>query len=204
MSSRKEGKREKILETAMQLFLEKGYSATSTNDICVAANINKPTLYYYFHSKRRLFFSLHMKYVEDLLDPFLKEAIAIEDPRRRLAFMIREYTKMVCSHPELRVLIHETLSIKDAYFQDIRKKWREHYVLLRNTISQLQSGSDAIPDFNPSWIALLVLGMITWITFWFDYSRKDKIDEIAEQVVNFTFSAISEGKHDFITHKNRK
>jgi len=194
MKSNKEKKREVILETAMRLFLEKGYSAASTNDICLAANINKPTLYYWFHSKRHLFFSLHMKHIKDTLSPFMERALSIEDPRRRLAFMIREYTKMVCLHPELRVLIHETLSIKDDYFRQIKMKWKEHYVLLRDTVSQLQSRGEAIRDFNPSWVALLVLGMITWITFWFDYSRKDRIEEIAEQVVNFTFSAISGDK----------
>jgi AcrR family transcriptional regulator len=43
-------KKDSILQIAMELFLEKGYSATSTNDICAAAKINKPTLYYYFEA----------------------------------------------------------------------------------------------------------------------------------------------------------
>jgi electron transfer flavoprotein beta subunit len=33
---------------------------------------------------------------------------------------------------------------------------------------------------KPSWVALFLIGMITWMTFWFDFSRKAQIDEIAE------------------------
>jgi len=44
-----------ILDVAMRLFLEKGYSATSAADVCAAAGISKPTLYYYFTNKRHLF-----------------------------------------------------------------------------------------------------------------------------------------------------
>ena len=77
-----------ILRSAMELFLEKGYSATSTNDICVAARINKPTLYYYFESKRHLFFEAHMKHIQEVLRPYVDQAAAIAEPSARLLFMI--------------------------------------------------------------------------------------------------------------------
>jgi AcrR family transcriptional regulator len=195
-------KKEDILETAMELFLERGYSATSTNDICAAAHINKPTLYYYFDSKRQLFFSLHIKSMQEVLEPYLEKADSIEDPWERLVFMIREYTKMICLHPELKVLIHETLSIKDEYFKQTRKVWKKHYLLLRNTIKQLQSTGKILPDFRSSWVAVLLLGMITWITFWFDYTRRtNQIDEIADSAVRIALDGLRSGKNSIATNK---
>jgi AcrR family transcriptional regulator len=188
-------KKEAILQDAMELFLEKGYSATSTNDICVAAKINKPTLYYYFNSKRHLFFESHIKHIQEVLRPYVEQAASIADPWERLTFIIREFTKIVCNHPELRVLTHETLSIKDQYFEEIRKEWKKHYLLLLNTISELQSNGTIAANLKPSWAALLLLGMITWITYWFDYNRKDKIDDIAETALRVTLSGLSEGEN---------
>lgn len=44
-------KKQQILETALKLFLEKGYSKTSMQDIAVRSNISKATLYKFFDSK---------------------------------------------------------------------------------------------------------------------------------------------------------
>lgn len=173
-----------ILDIAMQLFLEKGYSATSTSDICVAAEISKPTLYYYFHSKRHLFFSCHMRSIQEVLRPYIEKASAIKDPNERLAFMIREFTRMICLNPDLKVLIHETMSMKDKYFDKIRKEWKRHYLLLRDTIEELQSSKKSSSNLDPSRAALLLLGMTTWITFWFDYRRQDDVDIIAESAID--------------------
>jgi AcrR family transcriptional regulator len=190
-------KKEEILLKAMELFLEKGYSATSTNDICAAAKINKPTLYYYFESKRHLFFEAHNKHIQEVLKPYLARIASITDPWERLTFIIREFTKIVCHYPELRVLTHESMSIKDDYFERIRAEWKKHYLLLCDTISQLQSSDTIHPDLKPSWVALLILGMITWITFWFDYDRKEYMDDIAETALRLILFGLTNLKGSF-------
>jgi AcrR family transcriptional regulator len=47
--------RERILEEATRLFSTKGYNGLSVREIVEAAGITKPTLYYYFGSKEKLF-----------------------------------------------------------------------------------------------------------------------------------------------------
>jgi AcrR family transcriptional regulator len=42
---------ERILNTALVLFAEKGYEATAVREICEAAGITKPTLYHFYGSK---------------------------------------------------------------------------------------------------------------------------------------------------------
>ncbi len=184
-------KKEEILRTVLQLFLKKGYNATSTNDICSAAKIAKPTLYYYFGSKQNLLFSLHQDHLNRGLRPYLEEAAAISDPEQRFHFMIRTYTKMICAMPELRFLIHETLGFKDKYFVQIKTAWKNHYILLRDTVKSLQAAGKADLTLKPSWTALFLIGMMTWITFWLDFKRNQEIEEIAESAVNFACQAIS-------------
>ena len=184
-------KKQEILRTVLQLFLKKGYNATSTNDICSAAKLAKPTLYYYFGSKRNLLFSLHQDHLSRDLRPYLEEARAIEDLEQRLYFMIRTYTKMICAHPELRFLIHETLGFKDKYFLQVKKEWKNHYILLRETIAGLQAAGKVDPTLKPSWAALFLIGMTTWITFWFDFKRKGQIDKIAESAATFAAQALN-------------
>jgi len=184
-------KRDTILDAATLLFLEKGYSDTSTNDVCRAAGISKPSLYHFFKSKRNLFFSCHMRSINRHLKPFLDQASAIADSDMRLKFMIPEFTKIICKNPELKVMIHETMSIKDQYFKKIRSVWKEHYLLLKATIAELQDKGLISRALKPSRAALFLLGMMTWITFWFDYGKTQEADDVAETALRFAFNGLS-------------
>jgi len=176
----------------MQLLLKKGSSSsTSTTDICAGAHLTRPTLYHYFGSKRNLLLSVHMDSIESVLRPYLENAATIDDPLERLTYMIRTYTKdIVCLHPELRVLIHDTLTTKDKYFREVREVWKRHYLLLRDTITALQSEGKMLSEIRPSWAALFVLGMLTWTTYWFDYTRKDEVDHITDAALQLILNGL--------------
>ena len=53
-----EGTRERILNTALEMFSEKGYSAVSMRDISAAVGIRASSLYYYFKGKQDIFDAL--------------------------------------------------------------------------------------------------------------------------------------------------
>jgi TetR/AcrR family transcriptional regulator len=52
------GARERLLTAALNLFNEKGYSATSVREIVEAAGVTKPVLYYYFGNKEGIYVEL--------------------------------------------------------------------------------------------------------------------------------------------------
>ena len=47
--------RDRLLNCALTIFADKGYSATGTQEIIEAAGVTKPVLYHYFKSKEALF-----------------------------------------------------------------------------------------------------------------------------------------------------
>jgi AcrR family transcriptional regulator len=193
-------KKLKIIQTTMQLLLKKGSSvSTSTTDICSAARLTRPSLYHYFGSKRNLLLSVHMESIETALKPYLDKAASIDDPLKRLTYMVRIFTKeVICKHPELRVLIHDALTMKDKYFREVKGEWKKHYLLIRDTIAQLQSEGKVNTEVKPSWAALFVLGMLTWVTYWFDYDRKDEVDQIADLALQLVLHGL--GFNDSNSH----
>lgn len=54
MNNAKEAKKNKILEVALELFIQKGYNNTKVIDIAEGAGIGKGTVYEYFSSKENL------------------------------------------------------------------------------------------------------------------------------------------------------
>lgn len=60
------GKREDILNSALKLFLEKGFSATSVEDITRLAGISKGSFYTYFQSKESLLNEVIRLFLEEV------------------------------------------------------------------------------------------------------------------------------------------
>jgi AcrR family transcriptional regulator len=58
--------REKILSCALNLFASRGYDAVGIQEVVEAAGVTKPTLYYYFGSKRGLLDALLAEPFESL------------------------------------------------------------------------------------------------------------------------------------------
>jgi len=66
---RKEARPSEILDAALSLFVEKGYTATRLEEVARAAGISKGTLYLYYDNKEELFRSM----VRELLIPHVEQ-----------------------------------------------------------------------------------------------------------------------------------
>lgn len=72
----------RILWVAERLFLEKGFSGTSTTEIAKAVGCNQALIHYYFRTKEKLFwdvFAPKMEQVVEYLDAPLDEAVSFMD-----------------------------------------------------------------------------------------------------------------------------
>ena len=57
-----------IINTSCNLFMEKGYSNVSVNEICSACSITKPTLYYHFKSKEDILYEYFRSLINNSSD----------------------------------------------------------------------------------------------------------------------------------------
>jgi len=64
-------KKDFIKKTALDLFVQRGYHATSISEISIKANVSKGLLYHYFDSKEALLKELLYNGIEDLKAKFL-------------------------------------------------------------------------------------------------------------------------------------
>lgn len=71
LSPRQQKKRARILDAALQVFSQSGYSGASMDAIAETAAVSKPTLYMYFGSKEQLFESMMLAQRDAMLEAFL-------------------------------------------------------------------------------------------------------------------------------------
>ncbi|MEM8997548.1 MAG: helix-turn-helix domain-containing protein, partial [Acidobacteriota bacterium] len=85
----------RIYRTAAQMIYEKGFAATSMNEIAEAVELTKPGLYYYVKGKKELLFAI-MGFAMDLLDvEVVAPAQEESDPEARLREIIRRHARLL-------------------------------------------------------------------------------------------------------------
>lgn len=94
LSDRARARRQAILAAGRQIFLEKGYSATSLADVVRRSGGSLATVYELFGSKRGLFEAILVGYAEEILAPLCTEEVA-PDPERGLEAVGRRYLESI-------------------------------------------------------------------------------------------------------------
>lgn len=75
---RKEARPSEILDAALDLFAEKGYTATTLDQVAQAAGISKGTLYLYYDNKEELFRSMVRELVVPHVEQFERQALGFD------------------------------------------------------------------------------------------------------------------------------
>lgn len=125
---RSEQTKEKILNTAFELFCQKGYYKTSTNEIARAANISIGNLYFYFPNKETIFLEILDRYhqsFQKIHDGFLHEIeYSSENP---MEFLRKLIEMIIENHENSRELNREIqiLSFSNPIVADVLEKQQE-------------------------------------------------------------------------------
>ncbi len=93
------GTREAIIHAAMTMFAEKGYAGASIREICQAAGVTKPVLYYHFENKEHLFQELMVDCFGYYMKILLRASQCDGDLRKRLVRVVYSDFQAVKADP---------------------------------------------------------------------------------------------------------
>lgn len=91
-------RREQLIEVGRLVFAERGYEATSVEEIVARANVSKPILYDHFGGKQGLYTIVVDREVERILSRIV-EAVSSGSPRARFEQATLAYLAYVREHP---------------------------------------------------------------------------------------------------------
>lgn len=90
-----EQRRRQLLEVACEVFAERGFHATSMDDVAEAAGVTKPVLYQHFRSKRALYRELLDDVAERLVEAITKATRGVVSGRERVQQGFAAYFRFV-------------------------------------------------------------------------------------------------------------
>ncbi|MDB4443956.1 TetR/AcrR family transcriptional regulator [bacterium] len=185
--------REKLYKKALALFNSRGYDNTSVSQIAKALNLSKASLYHYMSSKQHLLFLIYENYLERHFIPIFESAEKISDPNKRLTFVIQSLAKLAATEPSVRVLVHESRRLDNKYHKEIKIVWGRAFQVIRDAITELQSSKKA-KKLNSAFAAFAVMGMTSFIFYWYDYKRKASAEELSKTLLEIFLKGLLTGK----------
>ena len=176
----REVKREAVLRVAAQLFNEKGFHATSLDEVAERLHVTKPTVYYYVKNKEEILFECVRIGIETLHAAVEKVGNSGGTALEKLKAAIREYAAISAQDFGMCVIrVGE-----DPLPPESRKKLRRLKRLIdqefRGLIVQgIAEGS--IGPCDPKITAFLLAGALSWIARWYRPDGELGLDEIIER-----------------------
>lgn len=181
-------RREQLLDVGRSLFAERGFEATSIEEIASRAGVSKPIVYEHFGGKEGLYAVVIDREMQRLLDIF-NRALTAGDPRELLEqAALALLTYIEDESDGFRILVRDspvasTSGTFSSLLNDIASQ--VEYILAREF-----KGRGYDPKLAGLYSQALV-GMVALTGQWWLEARKPKRDEVAAQLVNLAWHGLS-------------
>jgi AcrR family transcriptional regulator len=192
--------RQEILRTAARLFQQRGYDATSMNDVAAALKLSKGGLYHHFQSKDEILFEIMNHAMEITEERVLAPVRGIADPQDRLRALIRLHIEVVLSprDREITVMLHENHPLPPTLRKRINHRKKEYVHFVESLIADVQMSAQthaqraptARSPVSPRAAAFALLGMINWIYQWYKPEGDLQTHNLIPQFTALVFAGI--------------
>jgi len=201
--------RQEILRTAARLFQQRGYDATSMNDVAAALKLSKGGLYHHFQSKDEILYEIMNHAMEITQERVLNPVRSIADPEERLRTLIRLHIEVVLSarDREITVMLHENHPLPPLLRKRINSRKKEYVHFLESLMAEVQEkvqekAQEKIPSkvqrevrqsagkVSPRAAAFALLGMINWIYQWYKPEGELQAQSLIPQFTELIFGGI--------------
>ncbi len=161
-----------IIEVAQRFFSQKSYHKVSMEELAKALNLKKPALYYYFKSKKELFFAIWRESFEQLDKYIFSRVDEKNTPEEKLREFIKAHLEFIEEYKDLFLILYRERfdflnlgELKESLSFNLGKDYANFVRKLEEVIKKGQEEGVFHPFGDPLDIAYYLLGII-YITAW--------------------------------------
>jgi len=182
--------RDLLVQEAIDLFYQHGYAKTPIRKITEKLDVENTIIYYYFHNKDELLFSI----IDGIMDEMI---LGLENVIRCFTDLFDRIQQMIFFQigllndrkKEVKIFIEDTDKLSPELRKKIRDKERKIYDLYANQLTLLIK-ANAIKNIEIPVIAFSLFGMINWIYRWFNEEGSLSLDEVALRTIEILFAGL--------------
>jgi AcrR family transcriptional regulator len=178
-----------LLRTAIRLFRERGFHATSMQDLAEGLGMNRGSLYHYIDSKDDLLWSIvsgALRQLDDQLRPILE---AEAPGRERLRLAIAAHLAFAAEHAdELSLVQVELRSLSPERRATIVER-RDAYERMWRAAISAAIAEGTLRPVNVRLAAIAILSACNWFTQWYRPEGPLSVDDIATEFADLFLAA---------------
>jgi len=181
-------RREQLLQVARSLFAERGFEATSVEEIAAKAGVSKPVVYEHFGGKEGIYAVIVDREMQKLLS-MIEGALTEDHPRRLLeqaALALLTYIEQ--DTDGFRILVRDSpVATSTGTFASL-------IVDIAGQVEHLLAGEFKARGFDAKYAPMysqMLVGMVALTGQWWVDVRKPKKTEVAAHLVNLSWNGLS-------------
>jgi TetR/AcrR family transcriptional regulator, cholesterol catabolism regulator len=181
-----------ILEGAARLIHQRGYEATSMQEIAEACGLTKAGLYHHIKTKEALLLAI-MHYGMDVFEEEVLAKVAdIADPVARLRECMARNVALVTaesSSKEVSIILHEHQTLTGTAREEINTR-KKRYVRFLESAFREAGERGQIRVVEPTLAAFSFLGTVLWTYKWFQPGGKLTARQLADGMIDLFFEGL--------------
>ncbi len=190
-NERFEKRRAEIVDIAAEIFAERGFHATTVDDLVEATGLQRGGLYHYMESKEDLLIRIHERFIEPLLADARDVVSAEDSPEVSLRKLGRVLMRDIARYlPQVTVFLHEWRIIEHhERWRSIRESRREFEQVITDV---LQRGVDE-KVFKVKDVRLTTLGFLGMFNYsyqWYQPGGRVDADTLADEFCDIFLEGI--------------
>ena len=181
-------RRRQLLDVGRELFAERGYEATSIEEIAARADVSKPVVYEHFGGKEGLYAVVVDREMQQLLDRFTSAFSIGGHPRElleRAALVLLDYIED--STDGFRVLVRDSPTGTEGGFNSLISE-------VASKVEHILGGHFRSRGYDPRLAELYsqaLVGMVALVGQWWMDTRSPGKREVAAHLVNLAYNGLS-------------
>jgi AcrR family transcriptional regulator len=181
----------RLLGAAVSLFAEKGFDATSVQEIVERAAVTKGAMYHYFKSKDDLLYEIYHGLIGQQLadlDRILAKGLPAADTVRAIIVDLVETTTARLA--EAAVFSQEMHKLADEPMTALRAQRRRYHEALRDLIAGGQASGAFAPVASAETVTLIVFGLVNQLPQWYQPDGPKSPRQLGDEVADFVLAGL--------------
>ncbi len=188
---KKKPTKERIIETALNLFEEYGFHAVTVDRIVKESRSSKGGFYHNFKSKDELLYTVHDSFITYILDKAEDAYNRYTTPAERLYETIRSFVMMFeLYRPHVTVFYQESLYLSSDYYDAIKQKRRRYKDMMFRVVEEGKACGEFRQEIPVPITSMAIFGMTNWTYKWYKESGQYSIQEIANIYADLVMNAV--------------
>jgi AcrR family transcriptional regulator len=182
----------RLLAVAAELFAERGFDATSVQEVVERAQVTKGALYHYFDSKQDLLYEIYHSIISAQLADLDAILALAEPPAATLRAIIVSLVESTAARADQALVFSREMHRLDQdKLAAVRADRRRYHDLVCGVVASAQDSGEFAKVAEADTVALVVFGVVNQLPRWYSPRGAKTPGQLGDEIADFVLAGLT-------------